>query len=151
MSATGTGAAPTAGTAAAAGGARNDTPATAGGAAASTGNNRNQNRRNGRNNNRNAPRVRNTSTFKGKVPEMNGHVFQCHGEATEKNQFASTMEELSSYVGLHFKHHPADIKRMINPQERRTRTPNLCSPPIMTKIRHQEQKSASGKRQWTRT
>ena len=44
---------------------------------------------------------------------MNGHVFQCYGEATEKNQFAQTMEELRNYVGLHFKHHPTDIKKMM--------------------------------------
>jgi hypothetical protein len=44
---------------------------------------------------------------------MNGHVFQCYGEATEKNQFARTMEELDGYIGLHFKHNPADIKKMI--------------------------------------
>jgi hypothetical protein len=44
---------------------------------------------------------------------MNGHVFQCYGEATEKNQFARTTDELDTYVGLHFKKHPIDIKRMI--------------------------------------
>jgi hypothetical protein len=44
---------------------------------------------------------------------MNGHVFQCHGESNEKNQFARTIEELSNYVGLYFKHHPDDIKKMI--------------------------------------
>ena len=44
---------------------------------------------------------------------MNGHVFQCYGEVTKKNHFARTMEELRNYVGLHFKHHPADIKKMM--------------------------------------
>jgi len=64
----------------------------------------------GHNNNRN-PRILNT--FKGTVKEMNGHVFQCYGEATEKNQFARTMEELNSYVGLNFKNNPNDIKKMM--------------------------------------
>jgi hypothetical protein len=68
----------------------------------------------GRNNNRrNPPRTTSVNTFKGTVAEMNGHVFQCYGEATEKNQFARTMEELDGYIGLHFKHNPADIKKMI--------------------------------------
>ena len=44
---------------------------------------------------------------------MNGHVFQCYGEATEKNQFARTIEELDAYVGLQFKNHPGDVKKMI--------------------------------------
>ena len=44
---------------------------------------------------------------------MNGHVFQCYGEATKKNQFTQTMEELDNYVGLHFKHHPSNIKKMM--------------------------------------
>jgi hypothetical protein len=44
---------------------------------------------------------------------MNGHVFQCYGEGTASNQFARTLEELDGYVGLHFKHNPADIKKMI--------------------------------------
>ena len=44
---------------------------------------------------------------------MNGHVFQCYGEATKRNQFARTTDKLDSYVGLHFKHYPMDIKKMI--------------------------------------
>ena len=45
---------------------------------------------------------------------MNGHVFQCYGEATKNNQFTQTMEELdNNYVGLHFKHHPSNIKKMM--------------------------------------
>jgi hypothetical protein len=58
-------------------------------------------------------RTVNTNVFKGTIKEMNGHVFQCHGESNEKNQFARTVEELSNYVGLHFKHNPDDIKKMI--------------------------------------
>jgi hypothetical protein len=58
-------------------------------------------------------RAVNTNAFKGTIKEMNGHVFQCHGESNEKNQFARTVEELSNYVGLHFKHNPDDIKKMI--------------------------------------
>jgi hypothetical protein len=77
-------------------------------------------RTSGARNNRRVPRTSTTNatnTFKGTVTEMNGHVFQCYGEAIEKNQFARTVEELDSYVGLHFKYHPADIKKMIKNME----------------------------------
>ena len=53
------------------------------------------------------------NSFKGAIKEMNGHVFQLYSEATHKNQFTRTIDELSRYVGLHFKKYPADIKRMI--------------------------------------
>ena len=80
--------------------------------------------RNGRNGNRNhrgngrgaiGPRNEGnkvTSTFRGTVKEMNGHVLQMYGEATHKNQYSRTIKEIASYVGLHFKRYPADIKRM---------------------------------------
>jgi hypothetical protein len=63
-----------------------------------------------RNDQRSAPEV---SKFKGTVKEMNGHVFQCHGETKVQNQYTRTLEELDSYVGLHFKYSPGDIKKMI--------------------------------------
>jgi hypothetical protein len=89
-----------------------NTPAAGG--ATSTGTSR---RPGGRNNTRRQARTNtsNTNTFKGTLTEMNGHVFQCYGEVTdEKNQFARTMEELRNYVlGLHFKHRPANIKKMM--------------------------------------
>jgi hypothetical protein len=53
------------------------------------------------------------NSFKGTIKDMNGHVFQCYGEGTASNQFTRTLEELDGYVGLHFKHNPADIKKMI--------------------------------------
>jgi hypothetical protein len=87
-----------------------NTPAAGG--ATSTGASR---RPGGRNNTRRqAPtNTSNTNTVKGTLTEMNGHVFQCYGEVTEKNQFTRTMKELRNYVGLHFNHHPADIKQMM--------------------------------------
>jgi hypothetical protein len=63
-----------------------------------------------RNDQRSAPEV---SKFKGTVKEMNGHVFQCHGETKVQNQYTRTLEELDSYVGLQFKYSPGDIKKMI--------------------------------------
>jgi hypothetical protein len=48
---------------------------------------------------------------------MNGHVFQCYREATEKNQFARTVKELDACVGSHFKEHASDIKKMIKSME----------------------------------
>ena len=77
-------------------------------------NRRNGGRNNGRNNNnRRNTRVNNVSVFKGTVTDMNGHVFQCYGEATENNEFARTVEELDAYVGLQFKNHPGHVKTMI--------------------------------------
>jgi hypothetical protein len=59
-------------------------------------------------------RTNDANSFKGTIKDMNGHVFQCYGEGTASNQFfARTLEELDGYVGLHFKHNPADIKKMI--------------------------------------
>jgi hypothetical protein len=44
---------------------------------------------------------------------MNGHVFQCYGEATEKNQYARTVEELEVYIGTHVKRNATDLKKMV--------------------------------------
>ena len=38
------------------------------------------------------------STFKGATEEMNGHVFECYEEQTDRRQFARTSEELHGYV-----------------------------------------------------
>ena len=42
-------------------------------------------------------RIPKESTFKGTITDMNGHTFQCHGEATHASQFSRTCEELQSY------------------------------------------------------
>ena len=52
------------------------------------------------------------SKLKGTVKEMNGHVFQCHGETKKQNQFTGILEELNSYVGLQVMHNPRDMKKM---------------------------------------
>ena len=44
---------------------------------------------------------------------MNGHVFQLHGEAVQKNQYSRTIDEIAGYIGLNFKKFPADIKKMV--------------------------------------
>ena len=40
--------------------------------------------------------------FKGSISEMNGNVFQCHGETNVSNQFNRTMEALKTYVASKF-------------------------------------------------
>jgi hypothetical protein len=79
----------------------------------------NRNRRTNGLNNCRTPCISNTSAFKGMVTKMNGHVIQYYGEATEKTN-SRAMEELDSYVGLHFKYHPAGIKKMIKLMEHTT-------------------------------
>ena len=43
---------------------------------------------------------------------MNGYVFQCYGETSNKNQFNRTVEELDGYIGINLKH-SKDVKKMI--------------------------------------
>ena len=43
-----------------------------------------------------------SSVFKGGISDMNGNVFQCHGEANVSNQFNRTMEALETYVSANF-------------------------------------------------
>jgi hypothetical protein len=49
------------------------------------------------NHNNKVNRVPKESTFKGTITDMNGHTFQCHGEATHASQFSRTCKELQSY------------------------------------------------------
>jgi hypothetical protein len=35
---------------------------------------------------------------------MNGHVFQCHGETTDKQQYTKTVEALGEYISKELKH-----------------------------------------------
>jgi hypothetical protein len=43
------------------------------------------------------PRSRSTG-FKGTTSEMNGNVFECYDEQTDRRQFAKTVEALEGYV-----------------------------------------------------
>ena len=56
---------------------------------------------------------KNGSSFRGAIKDMNGHVFQLHGEAVQKNQYSRTIDEIAGYIGLNFKKFPADIKKMV--------------------------------------
>ena len=69
------------------------------GTGAGRGNYRGRNPRN--RSQKNARRTNTAPTFKGSVKEMNGHVFQCFGETSNKNQFNRTVEELDGYIGIH--------------------------------------------------
>ena len=40
----------------------------------------------------------NRSTFKGNTEEMNGHVFECYEEQSDRRQYAKTLEALEGYV-----------------------------------------------------
>lgn len=57
----------------------------------------------------NRPATINTPTFKGDTAEMNGHIFECHGErASPCPQYKKMIEHLHAYVkkDLHF---PEDV------------------------------------------
>jgi hypothetical protein len=55
---------------------------------------------------------------------MNGHVFQCYGESTTKNQFTRTMSELETYIGSQFKGGSAALLKMV-----RTNSETVFVPP----------------------
>jgi hypothetical protein len=57
-----------------------------------------------------------TSTFKGAISEMNGHVFECHGEAYSAAQFHRTMEELQTYCSQKYKY-GEDISTLVRSLE----------------------------------
>ena len=38
------------------------------------------------------------NSFKGNTLGMNGHVFQCHNEVANNNQFLKTVEALGEYI-----------------------------------------------------
>ena len=84
--------------------------ATAAGTGAGRGNYQGRNPRN--RNQQNARRTTTAPEFKGSVKEMNGHVFQCYGETSNKNQFNWTVEELDGYIGINLKH-SEDVKKMV--------------------------------------
>jgi hypothetical protein len=49
---------------------------------------------------------------------MEGHVFQCFGEGSQKgDQYTRTMEQLDIAVGTLIKKGPADIKKMLKCME----------------------------------
>ena len=51
-----------------------------------------------RNNNNNKTRLPRENVFKGTIADMNGHTFQCHGEASHASQFSKTCDELQGYL-----------------------------------------------------
>jgi fructose-bisphosphate aldolase class 1 len=42
--------------------------------------------------------------FKGNTDDINGHVFQCHIEASDKQQFSKTVEALAEYIAKNIKY-----------------------------------------------
>ena len=56
-----------------------------------------QNKNRNNNNNNNIYKPPKESVFKGTIIDMNGHTFQCHGEASHASQFTRTCEELQRY------------------------------------------------------
>ena len=74
-------------------------------------NNRRKNNRKKKyqNNRKNTKLKKKNNGFKGTVPEMNGHVFQCQSEGPTGNQFLRTLQELKSYVSIQMSKYPHDI------------------------------------------
>ena len=60
--------------------------------------------RGGRSHQRSSGRGVRTSTFKGATPEMNGNVFECFDEQTDRRQYAKTVEALDGYVKKNLKY-----------------------------------------------
>ena len=55
-----------------------------------------------RSNRRSGARVRtSTSAFKGATAEMNGHVFRCSTEGSDRKEFAKTLESAALYANVH--------------------------------------------------
>jgi len=44
------------------------------------------------------------SSFKGAYEDMNGHVFQCYNETTNRRQFSRTLQELGRYASVKLKY-----------------------------------------------
>jgi hypothetical protein len=53
--------------------------------------------------------------FKGNTEGINGHVFQCHGENTDKQQFMKTVGILGEYVNKTFTY-PQDLASTATPE-----------------------------------
>ncbi len=61
--------------------------------------------------------------FKGTIDEMNGHVFQTHGEGPPQTQFDRTCEELGNYAAMNFKYGD-DIQYLVkNLEEKEIKEP----------------------------
>lgn len=64
-----------------------------------------------------------TTNFKGTTPAMNGHVFECYDEQSDRRQFTKTVKALESHVKKTMKN-PEDLASLFAPQ------PSL---PVLTK------------------
>ena len=75
-----------------------------------TGRGNDRTRHNTYNNNRNRTNTTTSSprSFKGNTDGMNGHVFQCHDETHDKQQFTKTVDALLEYINKELDH-AADI------------------------------------------
>jgi hypothetical protein len=50
--------------------------------------------------------------FKGSIPDMNGHFFECYEERGDRTQFPKTVEALGEYAAKNLKF-PEDLKSML--------------------------------------
>ena len=73
---------------------------------------RNRRKEKGKRNNNGTSTTHQGSSFQGKYPEMNGHVFQCYEETSKRNQFEKTVEELGRYAATYLPY-AKDIKMML--------------------------------------
>ena len=60
--------------------------------------NNNNNRRNNRRNGGTSQQGQNTSTFKGSITKMNGHIFTLKMDSNPKHEYNRTLKELQGYV-----------------------------------------------------
>ena len=90
--------------------------------APSTSGKRNRKKEKGKRNSNGTSATHQGSSFKGKYPEMNGHVFQCYEETSKRNQFEKTIEELGRYAATHLtyakniKMMPKSLKEVVFPE-----------------------------------
>jgi hypothetical protein len=80
----------------------------------------------GRRNNDRTPASR---LFKGNTEGMNGHVFQCYTECSDKKQFSKTVEALGEYVAKNMKY-PGDMSPLT--KSTTPKTPKLPRPKALT-------------------
>ena len=94
-------------------------------------------KRNGNRNQFSRKQNRAGSTFKGAVEKMNGHVFQAHGEHTNRGEFQRTLEELQVYCSTAYVQEAGLLAPLFNKLE----NPSLAKPTKPTYSEDSEERS----------
>jgi hypothetical protein len=95
----------------------------------------NRNRNRGNRNGQRKPAATNqkTSVFKGNTEAMNGHVFQCHGEKVDRQQFTKTVKALEAHINKTF-----EVPQDIAPICATFTLPMLSPPPNLSATEYKE-------------